>query len=185
MAIQQIEKEVTVDEIKSAIELVLEKTKGIKATPEERAQIKKQECVAQATSLLNRYLAREERAEDVMGLLKDNPPLREEFLSLLWAKIEGIEDLDPMIIEAIGVFEGDGHQIADRLQGLYREYREARQKKIEELNEEILKRLSQKGILGNAIRPNPEGTEEGARSLSRIERDYSAKLRELKASLNR
>ena len=68
-------------ELKSALELALEKTREIKTTQEEREEIKKQEYISQATGLLTRYWSGEDRLEAIEKILSRDELLTREFLS--------------------------------------------------------------------------------------------------------
>jgi hypothetical protein len=172
-------KEGRVSEIKSSLELALEKTKGIKTTQEEREQIKKQEYLSQATSLLSKYLSGEDRIEDVKKVLEKDEPLTKEFLALLWTKITMISDVNQRVLEAISHFQKNGETLAIKIEGLQKEYERVREEKLNGMEKTILARLAEKGIRGSAIVPNPSGSKEGMELLDILENEYSGKLQEI------
>jgi hypothetical protein len=172
-----------VSELKSTLELVLEKTRNITTTPEEKEQIKKQEYIDQATILLNRYLSREERVEDLVKALAGNDFLVNEFLSLLWDKLNIVSGINPRVLEAITLFQKDGEVIANKLKELEEEYQREREEKLKNLRKSIIESLAQRGIKGSAVIPNPEGSQEGKGLLKSLEEEYEHKLRAVKESV--
>lgn len=166
-------------ELKSALELVLEKTKGIKPTQEEREQIKKQEYISQATALLSGYLSGEDRIEYIEKELRGDEPLTETFLSLLWSKLNAVSDINQRLLKAISRFQKNGEVVATKMEVLYQEYQKVREEKLKGIEETIIEKLAQRGIKGSAIIPHPPGSKEGMQLLDVLEKEYSSKLKEI------
>ena len=166
-------------ELKSALELALEKTREIKTTQEEREEIKKQEYISQATGLLTRYWSGEDRLEDIEKILSRDELLTREFLSLVWSKPNTISNINDKLLEVINRFQKNGQTVATKIEGLYGEYQRARGEKLKAIEKLIVEELAQRGIRGAAITPNPEGSREGMQLLAALEKEYSSKLQEI------
>jgi hypothetical protein len=168
-----------VNEIKSALELALDKTKKIKATPEEREQLKKQEDISRATGLLSRYMSDEDRIEDLEKALEDNEVLTRTFLSLLWAQLNAVFDINEKVLKAIGRFQGNGEAVATKIARLYQDYQEIKREKLKGIEKTLMEKLAQRGIMGSAIVPNPMGSKEAMQLLHSLEEEYRGKLQEM------
>lgn len=144
-------------EIKSTLELIMEKTKGLSMTPEEKEAFRLEEWLKKARGRIQKYLDDLEGVEEIKEewIRKDNPPrgweaaLKKEILAGLdpdkdeenEKRLRLLKDLldlpDGPFREAIQAYKDKVTEEARRLEVLERE------------------RLKLLGISGSAVLPNP------------------------------
>ncbi len=179
-------------EIKSALELAMERSKKYAVSDEERQKIKEKELLQKATGLFNRYMesflplhevAREiEKMGDETG-----QKMKEALLSLC---VDGLSldlDKDPeRLFPVIELAKGkDLPDIKTRVHALFTSYRDeierARQRAILGLTEA----LREEKIYGDAVLPNVEENDRWKQTLDGLSRSYEGRLEEIKRALKK
>jgi hypothetical protein len=177
-----------VGEIKSTWDIVLEKTKILEITSEDREQIKRAELNAKIHAIFNRYVdyqGNREYLKDELERLREEERevVKRELLLQLMDSIDLAKDNDKAIA-GIETLKGEKAAKALRkLRLLTSEYRSSREKKAREIEEILRQALATMGISGSAVEPGLEGKKEWIEAVEGLERDYGKRLGALKEEL--
>ncbi len=166
-------------EIKSTLDLVMEKLKDMEVTEEEKRQFREKEEREKAQRLFHRYFKGEGRDWDTLKreVRKLEGVAREEFLRLVAEEIPldgALPDRYARGLEVVFGPQGKG-RIEEALEG-YRRRREARGS---ELKAELLQDLARRGIKGSAVDPNPRFHPRWREVMGELERDLRKELHRL------
>lgn len=175
-------------EIKSTLELALERTKRFEISKKEREEIKQRELLKKMDSIFNRYkegslplsdfLKEIERTEEeTRNKLKEN--LINQLIEALSLKEEGERILKG--IEALK--EKDIEEIKEKFHLLISKYQRERNKVFWELKSQLKEELKRGGIWGSAVEPNVEGSNRWDKASAEIDKNYSERLKEIKEEL--
>ncbi len=164
-------------EIRSTLDIVMEKTKGLTMSEEEKRAFKEEEMAGKIKGLIQRFLdgvldmerlkievaGLEEKDEDKVKVM-----IREESIS----KIEPGETNEPIlrILEEVTGLETESVRTA--LKGF--EGRLEQEKGVRE--KELIKSLDKKGISGSAVIPNIQADPEWAQHVSEMRDEFQEKL---------
>jgi len=172
-----------VGEIKSTLELVLEKTKHLKLSEEERKEQKYKEIKLKLNGLLQKYqdrMIKEEELKKEIDSLRKTYSFKEN--TFLINEIMGRLKLDAdnrLILNLLK--EVFGLKVKD-LESLFNEYQHTieslSQKRINELKESLSKK---RFISGSAVVPNLESDEIWRTKMEEIRNKFQQKLREQKS----
>ncbi len=174
-------------EIKSSIEIAMEKTKGLILSREEMQKIKDEELRAKAQSLVHRFLEVDfhlREMEKELAKLEPEPKKHLEKL-ILEHLIEAI-DLDrnnDLILEGLTTLRPLTSPLIKDVKTLLAEYQEKKDKAFQETTAVIIKGLEKKGISGSAIQPKVAESKEWAEALAKIKHPLEAKLQKFKEEL--
>jgi hypothetical protein len=175
-------------EIKTTLELALERTKKISISEEDREEIKRKERALKVDSLFHRYLE---------GLLPLNEVLREiermdqrtrtmvkETLLSQWIDALSLNEEDERLLRGIAVLKGqEMHEVRTKLDHLLSQYRKEREKVEQEMKGQLEAVLRSEGIYGSAVEPNVENDPIWRENLENLRQFYHAKLEDLKDQL--
>lgn len=165
-------------EIKSAIELAMERTRNMSLTEEEKVQQHKDEFEKLLQGALQRY------SDEIMSI----DEFRER-ISQLQAELHLNEN--QLVIKAVlqridpdkenerwlSLLAVLAPLLCDRLPEILAEYREQRLKIIQAAQQQMLDRLARKhGITGSAIAPNPEKSAEYQHGISVLRRETQSRI---------
>jgi hypothetical protein len=164
-------------EIRSTLDIIMEKTKGLTMSEQERRAFKEQEMAGKVKGLIQRYLdgavamdklkgeiaALAEKDEDMvrMMIIKESIPRIEigEYNESILRILEETTGLDTVSIRtALKDFE-------DKLE---------QEKGLRE--KELIKSLNKKGISGSAVLPNLEADPEWGQRVSEMRNEFQKKL---------
>ena len=177
-------------EIKSALELAMEKSKKYVISDEEREKIREKEIFRKATGLFHRYREGHLSQNEMMREIeKMDEKVRERVKEVLFSRWTNALSLDSDPERPFGAIESlKGRSLNDirkkfeSLRSVYRnEIEEARQT----LSLEIVKVLKDEGIDGEAVEPNVEGSEKWKGRIEEVNRSHQERLKEIKDALNR
>ncbi len=174
-------------EIKSAIELAMERTKGLHLSREEKEKLQEEELQSKARSLVNRFLEVDFHLRDVeKELAKCNPQQREELEKLIVRYLtEAIalgRDTD-LIFQGIESFREKSKSIIKKMQGLIESYQERKEKEYQKTERDLLTKLEELGISGSAVQPKIEGSQEWEEALAKFKQPFEDQLQNLKKEL--
>ena len=175
-------------EIKSTLELVMEKTKGIAISEDEKREMKKKEILQKATALSNRY---REGQIPLGHVLKEIEKMEEktatevrELLLSQWIDGLSLSGGNERLLEGIEVL---GHrEIEDVRQEFRRLLSECEREREEgkmQAQSRIAEILRQEGIEGSAVEPNPERSDLWQEGRRRLDLIYGKKLQKIKNEL--
>ena len=174
-------------EIKSAIELAMERTKGLRLSAEEKEKLKEEEIQIRARGLVNRYLEVDFHLRDIeRELEKLDPAQREQMEALLLHYLSEAIDLDrdtDRVFEGIeSLRKGAGGPI-EKMEKVVKKYREKQARERQKTEKDLLGELERHGVGGSAVQPTVEGSEAWAKALARIRPEFEKELNRLKKEL--
>lgn len=163
-------------EIKSTMDLVMEKLKGMEVTEEEKRQFREKEEREKAQRLFHRYFKGEgrdwetlrEESRKLQGVVK------EEFLRLIVEEMPSDGELPDRYSKGLEVvFDKEGKA---KLEGALREFRKRKEFREEELKAELREEFARQGIKGSAVDPNPRLHPRWGTVMAELERDLREEL---------
>lgn len=175
-------------EIKSTLEIVMEKTKGLRMSESDKEKLREEALSQKAKGLCSRYL---EGQIDWEALVTDLRGRDERDRSLIKRAvyhhlvesldISSYNDLASRAIEALA--NGRAKEILKKVHDLTTSYFKGRQKKQKKIRPDIWAKLAKKGISGSAVEPNVNDSPEWKQMEKQLIRQYREKLGELKQRL--
>lgn len=156
-------------EIRSTLDIIMEKTKDMTLSDHERLELKEKEITDRVRGLVSRLLdsvITYDRFEAEIGSFDEKD--KETALKAL------IEVVIPLIVPGednnlrLKVLENSGIVYMDTVRDAIKGAEVQIDKERVESGRSLLKRLSDKGISGSAVIPNPESDADWSRKLTRI-----------------
>jgi hypothetical protein len=172
-------------EIKSSIELALEKTKHLIMSAEEKKEQERRDLENKIRTLFRRLM---EKYVDRDNLLKEFENLKEKEHKKLFIEI-ALDNLNLMEEneEIVSVLELIHEDIKDKVDrgfiALSRAFREELEKREMILKERLREKLKEMGIEGDAIMINLESWEEREKELEEVKAIFSQRLKKWKESV--
>ncbi len=177
-------------EIKSTLELALERLKKITISEGEKEEIKKKEILAKATGMFNRYmedflsvgdLLREiERLEGKAGTMT-----REFLLSQAIGAIS-LEKDNEKLLRAVESLKGRGVEDArQKLASFRSKYEKRKEEAEEEMRVRMREGLRKDGIPGSAVVPRLHPSDEWEKNVERLQQTFQKKIDEIKEDLRK
>lgn len=175
-------------EIKSTLELAMERTKKFVLSDREKEELKQKEVMQKATSLFHRYreghLSLNEVLKEIEKMEKRTATTVKESLLSQWIDalslnddhertFKGIESLRPRNID----------EIKQKFHHLLSQYQEEKEKVKERMRVQLTEALKKDGIYGGAVEPKLEGCEIWKKEREKLDLSYETKLEEIKQEL--
>lgn len=174
-------------EIKSSIEIAMEKTKGLILSREEMQKIKDEELRTKAQSLVHRFLEVDFHMREVEKELAKLEAEQKKILEkLIWQQLIEAIDLDrdnDLILEGLAFLRPGSSALIKQLTTLLSEYKEKKNRVFEETTAVILKNLEKRGISGTAIQPKVAESKEWVEALAKIKLPLITKLQKFQEEL--
>ena len=175
-------------ELKSTLELVMERTKNMVETPEERARKKAEELEARARGISLRLCDELIRPEELLRAIEDASDQDPEELRgvLLAVMIDELDLTRPCddLLEGFKILAGPASSEAlARASELTLDFEEATGGLIQEAKEKALAELAAQGISGSAVRPKFEASPWYRTAAEDVARNFADRLTRLKADL--
>jgi len=175
-------------EIKSTLELAMERTKKITISKEEREEIKQKESLQKVNGLFHRYreglLSLNEILREIERMDQKTRTMTNEILLSQWIDALSLNEEDEKLLKGIEALKGqEMEEVRTKLNHFLSQYRESREKINQEVraqSEEILRR---EGIYGSAVEPNIEGSQPLEKELGNLDQLYGVKLKGIKEQL--
>lgn len=169
-------------EIKSTMDLVMEKAGKLEISPEEREQFKREEVKGLVQRLFNRYFIHGDQ-KDLSGLKKDLQEAREgveEVLTELLISSYSFEAPSPTNLMGLDLVQGDrGREIAKALQELTSRYQRERDGELQRVKEGLRAALARRGISGSSVEPNPDSDPRWADFTEQLNKKYGEHKKEI------
>jgi hypothetical protein len=169
-------------EIKSTLELVMEKVGNIKITPEDRKKFKREEIEARAQRLFNRYFIQGDQ-KDLSALKKELKGAQEEvkeILNELLISSYSFETPSRTMLQGLESLQGKrGDETIKALRELTSSYQGEREEQLQKMGEELREALASRGISGTAVEPNPIANPRWTDFIDQLNRKYEDKKRDL------
>lgn len=175
-------------EIKSSLELALERTKGLKISEKEREEIKRKEIVQKAESLAHRYregsITIKEIQKEMERMEKKRATEIENHLIDHWLQGLSLTLRDERILDGIEALRNQPmDEIKREFRNLIVSYQEEKENTKQKLRTIILEGLKKEGFDGSAVDPCIESSPLWEKESLRIEQSYQEGLEKLKERL--
>ena len=175
-------------EIKSTLELAMERTKRFAVSEKEKDEIKQKEVLQKATGLFHRYrdghLSLNEVLKEVERMEIKTASTVKEYLLSQWIEALSLDDEGERILK--GVESLKGRNIADVKQEFHHlisQYQGEKEKAKEKVGVQLVEALKKEGIWGSAVEPKLEGSELWKKENENLEQSYRVRLEEIKRQL--
>src|SRR4030042_2529360 len=175
-------------EIKSTLELAMERTKKFAISEEEKEEIKQKEILQKATSLFHRYreghLPLNEILKEIEKMEKKTATTVKELLLSQWIDALSLNDEDERILKGIeSLKQKTVDEVKKSFNHLLSQYQGEHQKVKEEARVQCAEALKKEGIYGSAVDPQIDGSEFWKKENEKLDRSYKMKLEEIKKQL--
>jgi seryl-tRNA synthetase len=176
-------------EIKSAVELAMEKTKDLHLSREEMNTLKEQKMKSKAQGLVNRFLEVDFHLKEVQKeLLKFTPDERKQLEKLMRQYLADAIQLDrdnDLLFQGIETLREESKTLDRQIQQLIKKYRQQKEKAYGETEKNLLAQWVKQGISGSAVQAKVEGSPEWGKALSRFKPAFGEQLRVLQEELKK
>ena len=175
-------------EIKSALELAMEKSKKYLISREEKEKFKQEEILQKASGLFHRYreghLSLHEIEREIGRMDGKTQERVKEALLSQWIESLSLEGDSERILRGIELIQNrDLNEITVRFESLLSEYGKAIEVARQRKRAGLAEALKKAGIEGDAVEPNLEGDEEWKRLRDSTRHSFEGPLEEIRRSL--
>jgi len=174
-------------EIKSAVELAMEKTKDFHLSREEMNKLKEEEMQSKARGLVNRFLEVDFHLKEVeKELSKCSPEERRQMEKLMkeyLAEAIQLERDNDLVFQGIAAFRQESQSFKREIQQLVKDYQEQKEKTYAATGKNLAANWEKRGISGSAVQAKVEGSPEWENALSGFKPAFEERLRALKEKL--
>lgn len=175
-------------EIKSTLELALERTKRMAISEEEKEEIRRKEIFRKGSGLFHRYreghLPLNETLKEIEKIdAKTRARVKEALLSQ-WIDALSLTDGNERLlkgIEALKHREIEG--VKEKLHLLLSHYQKEKEKILEEVKTRWIETLRKEGIDGSAVEPNIESGDLWKKEREKLEQRFGEALEKIKEEL--
>jgi hypothetical protein len=177
-----------VGEIKSTLELAMERTKKFAISEKEKEEMKQKEVLQKASSLFHRYreghLSLNEILKEIERTEKQTAEALKGFLLSQWIDALSLSNDDERILKGIESLKRRSiDDVKERLHRLSSRYQTEKEKVKEEMRNQLTETLRKKGIYGSAVEPKLEGNALWKKEKEKLDQSYNIKLEEIKEQL--
>ena len=167
-------------EIKSTLDLVLEKTRNLTLSEEEKRNLAREELDKRVRGMVGKYLDNllpsNRLKEELDNIGSDEPDLPYKlFAKQLLARVDLDADMSAILSALKEVVGFD----AAALDALQQEYKAEKETARRSFAEETLSELKEKGVSGSAVVPNLDGIPEWVRFQRELTERYREKIANL------
>ncbi|NWF53614.1 MAG: hypothetical protein HXY45_02330 [Syntrophaceae bacterium] len=174
-------------EIKSAVELAMERTKGLRLSHEEMEKMKEEEMQSKAAGLVNRFLEVDFHLRDVEKELGKFDPRQRKHLEQLFLHhlIEAMNlDRDnDLIFQGLETFLPTSAWTVKKIKDLIQKYQSRKKDEFQKTQNDLRAGLERMGISGSAVRPKVEGSPEWDKARSAFKPRFEEELKKLKKGI--
>jgi hypothetical protein len=175
-------------DIKSTLELAMERTKKFAVSEKEKEEMKQKEVFQKATRLFHRYrdghLSWNDVLKEIERMEGKAATTVKEYLFSRWIDALSLEDDNERILK--GVESLKGREIAETRQAFHHllsQYQAEKENLKEEMRVQLIETLRKEGFYGSAVEPNLDGSELWRKESERLTQSYGMKLDEIKQQL--
>jgi hypothetical protein len=177
-------------EIKSTLELAMERTKKVAISEKEKEEIKQREILQKATGLFHRhregYLSLNEVLKEIERMEKKTAATVKAFLLSQWIDALSLDNDDERILKGIeSLKQRSIDKGKQRFHDLLSQYQMEKEKVKEKARGQLIEALKKDGIWGSAVEPKLEGSELWKKENESLDRSYQIRLDEIKEQLRR
>jgi hypothetical protein len=175
-------------EIKSSLELAMEKTKKFIISEKEKEEMKQKEVLQKATSLFHRYrdglLSLNEILRQIERMEKETATTVKKILLSQWVNALSLDDEEERILKGIESLEQRNiDEIKQKFRYLVSQYQGEKEKVKEKARLQMIADLRKDGIYGSAVEPRLKGSGLWKREIEKLNHSYKMKLEEIKEQL--
>ena len=175
-------------EIKSTLELAMERTKKFVLSEKEKEEIKQKEILQKVTSLFHRYreghLPLNEILKEIKKMEKKTATMVKELLLSQWIDALSLDDDNERILKGIESFKQRNiDEVKQKFHHLFSQYQGEKERGKEEVRVQFIEALRKEGIYGSAVEPKIEGSELWKKENEKLNQSYKIKLEEIKQQL--
>jgi hypothetical protein len=175
-------------EIKSTLELAMERTKKFTISEKEKEEIKQKEVLQKATGLFHRYreghLPLNEILREIERMDEKAGPMVKEILLSQWIDALSLDEEEERLLRGIEALKGkEIDEVKEKFHHLSSQYQKEKEKIKEEMRVQLTEALRKDNIYGSAVEPRLEGTQLLINQLERLDQVYDVKLEEIKEKL--
>ena len=175
-------------EIKSTLELALERTKKMAISAKEKEEIRRKKLLEKAKGLFHRYreghAPLSELQKEIERMDDKTSVAVKEFLLSQWIDALSLKDDDERLIKGIQWLKNG--RLEGTPQGFHHlssQYREEMEKIRQDTRTQLVEALKREGIAGSAIEPNVEGDPLWKKAVESLDHLYEEKLEEIRKQL--
>jgi hypothetical protein len=175
-------------EIKSTLELAMERTKKFAISEKEKEEMKQKEVLQKATRFFYGYrdghLPLNEILKQIERMEKKTATNVKELLLSQWVDTLSLNDEEERILKGIESLEQrDIHEVKQKFRDLLSQYQGEKEKVKEKAKSQLIEGLRRNGICGSAVEPKLEGSELWKKENEKLDDSYKMKLEEIKKLL--
>jgi len=175
-------------EIKSTLELAMERTKKFAISAKAKEEIKQKEVLQKATSLFHRYreghLPLNEIIKEIERMEENTGTTVRKLLLSQWIDALSLDDDDERILKGIESLEQRSiDEVKQKFHHLLSQYEGEQQKIKEKVRVQFTEALRKDSIYGSAVEPKLEGSEIWKKEIEKLSHSYKKKLEEIKEQL--
>jgi hypothetical protein len=175
-------------EIKSSLELAMERTKKIAISEKEREEIKRREIDQKVNAFSNRYreghLPLNEILREMERMDEKTSTLAKETLLSQWINALSLKDEDERLLKGIETLKHrNAEELKEKHHQLLSQYRGEKEKAEEKIRAQIAEALKRERIYGSAVQPNIEASPLWQKELGNLDQLFGPQLEELKEKL--
>jgi hypothetical protein len=175
-------------EIKSTLELALERTKKMAISEKEKEEIRQKKLLEKAKGLFHRYreghAPLSELQKEIERMDERTSAAVKDFLLSQWIDALSLKEEDERLIKGIEWLKnGRIEEVPERFRHLCSQYREEIEKTRHEVRTQLEEALKREGIVGTAVEPNLEGDLLWKEAVEKLDHLYGGKLEEIRKLL--
>ena len=175
-------------EIKSTLELAMERTKKFAISEKEKEEIKQKEIFQKVTSLFHRYreghLPLNDILKEIEKMEKKTSTTVKELLLSQWIDALSLDDDNERIFKGIeSLKQRSIDEVKKEFHFLLSQYMDKKEKFKEEVKVQFIEVLRKEGIYGSAVEPKIEGSDLWKKENEKLDNSYKTKLEEIKEQL--
>jgi hypothetical protein len=175
-------------EIKSTLELALERTKKFTLSEKEKEEIKQKEISEKATSLFHRYrdghIPLNEVQKEIERMDEKTAGMVKENLLSRWIDALSLNEEGERLLKGIGLLKnGKIEERGEEFHHLLSQYQKEKEKARQGAKVLLAEILRKEGIDGDAVEPNVERSPLWKEECEKLDHLYAGKLEKLKKQL--
>ncbi len=175
-------------EIKSTLELAMERTKKFAISEKEKEEIKQKEVLKKATSLFHRYreghLPLSDILKEIEKMEKKTATTVKESLLSQWINALSLDDDVERILKGIeSLKQRSIDEVKQKFHSLLSQFQGEKEKIKDEAEVQSIEALRKDGIYGSAVDPNFEESGLWKKEIEKLDHSYRVKLEGIKEQL--
>jgi hypothetical protein len=175
-------------EIKSTLELAMERTKRFSVSEKERDEIKQKEALRKATGFFHRYreghLSLNDVLKEVERMERKTATTVKEYLFSHWIDALSLDHDNDRILRGVESLKGKSiAEVKQRFDRLLSQYQREKDKVKKKAGVQLVEALKKDGIWGSAVEPKFEGSELWKKEIENLDQPYRMTLEEIREQL--